>query len=274
MARKEKAVSAARRLLKQLPKVTALMQEAYTSLWTDAQCDAWGRRTKATDVVAQANDWLLIASKALSADGAADVPYSRQRLAWVASLTVQLEDALAGRVTDEIAEARRARDAQLARARQVRARLMSRLVLLVGGNEARAAALAIANKGSRSVDEVHRSLVALGGLLGTWRGEGRLRLLADELGLDEGLLGLVQETADALKDAALQAGSAGRSHGDEPATNRVEGRLLRELRALQLALSAAHDEGLVVPTLKVRGPLKSLFSSRNDARAEREAKTG
>ncbi len=274
MARKEKAVSAARRLLKQLPKVTALMQEAYTSLWTDAQCDAWGRRTKATDVVAQANDWLLIASRALSTDGAADVPYSRQRLAWVASLTVQLEDALAGRVTDEIAEARRARDAQLARARQVRARLMSRLVLLVGGNEARAAALAIANKGSRSVDEVHRSLVALGGLLGTWRGEGRLRLLADELGLDEGLLGLVQETADALKDASLQAGSVGRSHGDEPATNRVEGRLLRELRALQLALSAAHEEGLVVPTLKVRPGLKSLFSSRNEARAEREVKTG
>ncbi len=274
MPRRERAVSASRRLHKQLPKLSPLLREAYASLWTDPQCDAWGRRTKAREVLAQAQEWLLVADDALRAPGAEDVPYSRQRLAWVAELANSLEDVLAGTPAAGIAEARKARDAVLAVARQVRARMMSRLVLLVGGNEARGAALAIANKGSRNADEVVESLRFLSGLLREWRKEARLRLLADEIGLDEGLLAHAEESAGALKQAALQAGTGTEYRGDGPAANRVEGRLLRELRALQLALSAARDEGLRVPRLRVRPALKSSLSSRNAARDEGEVEPG
>ena len=74
------------------------------------------------------------------------------------------------------------------------------------------------------------------------------------------------ELARLLRDAELQAASVATVRGDGPSLNRIEGRVLRELRALQLAFAAAKEEQLNVPTLKVRPALKSLLSSRNDGR--------
>lgn len=266
MATREKPLSPSRRLEKSLPKLSPLMREAYASLWTDEQCDAWGRRTRAAEVLKQANEWLLHADRALKKPGAEDVPYSRQRLAWVASLAVAVENELHGVVSDALSEARRVRDEALAAGHQLKGRAFSRASLLVGGNEQRGAALAIANRGSRNADELAESLGALSGLLAAWRKEARLRLLADELGLDEGLIRQLAEAADTLKEAELNAVSLRPQRGDGPALNRLEGRLLRELRALQLAFAMAHEEKLNVPTLRVRPSLRSVFSNRNASR--------
>lgn len=267
MAR-EKPLSAARRLERSLPKLSPLMREAYASMWTDAQCDAWGRRTKGPEVAKQANEWLVLADKALKAEESADLPWSRQRLAWVASLTVQLENELAGKLDDEISAARHARDEHLAAAKHLRAKTLSRMSLLVGGNGERGAALAVANKNSRSADEVASTLGALADLLHLWRMEARLRLLADELGLDETLVRQMRESKAQLAEAELNAASLRPMRGDGPALNRVEGRLLRELRALQLAFVLAREQGLNAPVLKVRPALKSIFSSRHTTEVE------
>lgn len=253
-----------------MPKLSPLMREAYASLWTDAQCDAWGRRTRAPEVLKQAHEWLELADAALKKSGAEDVPYSRQRLAWVASLVVAVENELTGDVGDELAQARRVRDEALALARQLKGRAFPRASLLVGGDERRGAALAIANRRGRTADELAESLLGLSGLLATWRKEARLRLLADELALDEGLIRQLAETADALKEAELTAVSLRPLHGDGPALNRIEGRLLRELRALQLAFELAREEKLNVPALRVRPALRSVFSSRNATRDKGE----
>ena len=266
MAPREKPLSPSRRLEKSLPKLSPLMREAYASLWTDEQCDAWGRRTKAAEVLKQAHEWLLLADGALKKLGADDVPYSRQRLAWVASLAVSVENELNGVLSDEVSEARRVRDEALATGHQLKGRAFSRASLLVGGNERRGAALAIANRGSRTAEEIAESLAAIGGLLTTWRKEARLRLLADELGLDEGLIRQLADSADALKEADLTAVSLRPMRGDGPALNRLEGRLLRELRALQLAFAMAREEKLNVPTLRVRPALRNVFSNRNATR--------
>ncbi len=237
-------------------------------MWTDKQCDAWARRTKAIDVLHQANDWLEVASGALSREHKEDVPYSQQRLAWLAELTLRLEEELAGTPRPDVLAARQARDGALEESKQVRARMRSRMVLLVGGDEERGAALAIANKGNRTPAEVTGALTHLHELLTRWRRDARLRVLADELGLDESLMVRADGSARLLRDAELQAASVVTERGDAPSVNRAEGRVLRELRALQLAFAVAKEEGLNVPSLKVRGALKSLLSSRNDARDE------
>lgn len=269
-AKREVPQSISRRLTRQLPKLSPLLREGFKSMWTDKQCDAWARRTKAVDVLHQAQDWLTVASGALAREHHEDIPYTPQRLAWLAELGVRLEDELAGTPKPDVMAARQARDEALAESKQVRARLRSRMVMLVGGDEERAAALAIANKGNRTPSEVAGSLTHLHELLSRWRRDARLRVLADELGLDESLLLRADASARLLRDTELQAASAGAERGDAPTVNRVEGRVLRELRALQLAFAAAKEEGLAVPALKVRPALKSLLSSRNEARDEPE----
>lgn len=258
--------SPAKRLMKQLPKLSPLLREGFRSMWSDKQCDAWARRTRASDVLHQAHDWLIVANGALTRAEHEDVPYSKQRLAWLAELTSGLEDELAGTPKPDVMAARQARDEALVESNQVRARLRSRMVLLVGGDEERGAALAIANKGSRTPSEVTSALTHLHELLTRWRRDARLRVLADELGLDESLLLRAEGSARLLRESELEAASVSTERGDAPSVNRAEGRVLRELRALQLAFSAAREEGLRVPPLKVRPALKSLLSSRNDAR--------
>jgi hypothetical protein len=257
---REAPQSVAKRLTKQLPKLSPLLREGFKSMWTDKQCDAWARRTKASDVLHQAHDWLTVAAGALAREDHEDVPYSKQRLAWLAELTVRLEDELAGTPKPEVMAARVARDGALEESKQVRARLHSRMVLLVGGDEERGAALAIANKGSRTPSEVTAALTHLRELLLRWRRDARLRVLADELGLDESMLVRAEESGRLLRDTELRTASA----GEAPSATPIEGRVLRELRALQLAFSAAREEKLDVPALKVRPAMKSLLSARHE----------
>lgn len=260
---RETPQSPAKRLMKQLPKLSPLLREGFRSMWTEKQCDAWARRTRAGDVLHQAHDWLVVANGALTREEHEDVPYSKQRLAWLAELTCALEDEVAGTAKGDVAEARQARDGALAESNQLRARLRSRMTLLVGGDEERGAALAIANKGSRTAAEVTGALTHLAELLTRWRRDARLRVLADELGLDESLLVRAEGSARLLKDADSKVASVAT---DAPSVSRGEGRVLRELRTLQLAFAAAKEEGLNVPVLKVRPAMQSLLSSRNEAR--------
>ena len=255
MARKVREVpqSAAQRLTKQLPKLSPLLREGFRSMWSDKQCEAWARRAKPSDVLHQAHDWLMVAATALSREDHEDVPYSKQRLAWLAELTLRLEEQVAGTPKPEVLAARQAREGALEESKQVRARMHSRMVLLVGGDEERAAALSIASKG-----EVGGALTHLHALLTRWRRDARLRVLADELGLDESMLVRADGSANLLKDSELN------TEGQAPQVSPVEGLVLRELRALQLAFAAARDEGLKVPPLKVRGPLSSILSARPD----------
>lgn len=260
---REAPVSIAKRLTKKLPKLSPLLREGFKSLWTEAQCEAWAKRAKPTDVLAQSHDWLVVLGKALEAEGHEDLPCSAQRLAWLAELTVELEHAVSGQPKAQVVAAKQARDGALADAKQLRARVLSRMLLLVGGDEERSAALAIARQGRAGAAEVETSLTQLGELLGRWRRDARLRLLADELSLDEGLLQRVGTLARLLHDADLQAEAVAPSRPG-PA-QRLEGRLLKELRALQLAVLAARAEGLTVPQLKVRPALKAVLTPTAEA---------
>lgn len=114
------------------------------------------------------------------------------------------------------------------------------MVLLVGGDEKRGAALKIASP----------SLEALSKLLSSWRGEARLRVLSDELGLGDGVHAEVEVALETLKDAAAM------EVVEIPVTTQT-GRLLRELIAIHAAVRAS---GVKVPQLKVRAALAASFN--------------
>jgi hypothetical protein len=244
--------------VKQLPRLSPLLRESFRSMWTDEQCAAWARKAKPAEVHAQAEDWLGVLAEALEAGGD-DLPFTAQRLAWLAELTAELEHAVTGTPKAEVEAARRARSRALAEGKRLRARLHSRMLLLVGGDEERSAALSIAmaSRGTTTAREVAAPLGALPGLLARWRKEARLRLLADELGLDDGALHRASALARALDEADQQAEAL--SPTREGPTQRVEGRLLRELHAVRGALAAARAEGLAVPALKVRPALRAVL---------------
>ena len=250
---REVPLSGAKMLSRQLPKLSPLLREGFRSLWTDKQCDAWSRRAKPADVLRQAEEWLSVAATALSKEGAEDVPYSKQRLAWLAELTALLEDEVAGSPRAEVVSLREARDRAFEESHQLRARLRSRMELLVGGDEERGAALAIANKG-----DVMSALKHLVELITRWRRDARLRLLADELGLDESMLLRVDGSVKLLEDSELRVVSV----ATLPAHAPVSGRVLRELRALQRAFAAAKEDGLKVPSLRVQKSLQEELTEK------------
>lgn len=241
MARKEKSAVVSKRLVRSLAAPSPLLREAFRSLWSDAQCEAAARGVDATEVLRQAEAWLT----ALQRLGD-DAPFTKTRVAWLAELTVAADDAVAGRVSPPQARAQRELDAARHDVERLRTRLGTRALLLVGGDEKRRAALAIAT----------RALPSLCALLTDWRQEARLRVLADELSLDEGLLAEAALALEAQRDAEAAAGAPTKA---TPGANVLVGRLLRELQALHQAFATARDAGLAVPTLKVRAALQSRF---------------
>lgn len=213
MARKERRVPPSRRLLKALPQPPVLLREALRSLWTDAQCDAAGRGVEPRALLKQAEAWLTALQKLGD-----DAPVTRARLAWLAELTVALRDGVEGRVAPEVEARRKRYEAATRDVERLRARLTSRMTLLVGGDEERRAALHIAAP----------SLAALSTLLHEWRAEARLRVLADELRLDDGVRAEVQLALEAVSLPVVKPA---------PLTT-LAGRLVRELTALQAALTS------------------------------------
>lgn len=251
---KEKPLSPSRRLAKSLPRPSPLMREAWASLFTDAQCEAWGRGARPAEVLKQADEWLTALDAALKKHD--DVPCSRQRLGWVASLAVALEKAMKGEVDDAVLEARRVRDDALGTVKQLRARALSRMTVLVGGDAQRAAALDVVRTTKSSPPPALREVAAL---LSAWRQDGRGRLLADEATLDETFVAGLEAAAHALEDAeAMVAEPSPKARAVE--LPRLEGRLLRELHALHVACATARAEGLHAPVLKVRPALKATFA--------------
>lgn len=209
MAARKKPELQSRKMFKQLPRPSVLMREALRSLFTEAQCEAAGRDVNVDALLKQAE--ALLTSLRVRDDG----PVTRSRLSWLAELTVSLRDAHEGHVPPELEARRRALAEATSEVEALRVRLASGMTLLVGGDETRGAALAIAST----------SLESLSKLLTAWRAEARLRVLADELGLDDGVRAEVEVALEALSQPDVVV---------VPLKTQA-GRLRRELSAIEAA---------------------------------------
>jgi hypothetical protein len=264
------------RLSARWPALSELEIEAFSSLATDAQCDDLGRRTKATEVRDEAVRWSMVIDGALKSFPGALAAYSTKRFAFVLhqarALTaiIAAEDARRGRVTG----ARTSADDARATAMQARAATLERLTTFAGIRAVERAAISEALGQPETVDGLARSLRALSHLESAWieRTDPASRVLADNAGLSaenaETLRAHAENLGTKKVEAALQGPAQAR---DTPLMNRIEGRILFELREARRIFNAAHERNSVIPALHPSAALRGTLGRSTQVAAPRPA---
>lgn len=257
-AAKAPAMSFAVRVLGQLPALDSKLREAFRASFSDEQCDAWGERTKADAVQREAEKWLATLHATLKKGPVAG--YSQRRLAWLCELIVALEDERSLKADGpDLDVARGARASAMQVAVRHRANLLARLRLLAGGRDDLAVQISARSGGARTPQAVRDSLTGLIDLGTLWRRDAQLLLLADDADLSAARLSAAFDALENLSRADVASYDASSGAGDSAAVNRIEGRVLRELRHAQAAFELARENGQAVPVLVAGPAIRAAF---------------
>jgi hypothetical protein len=243
------------KLLATLPALDDRRRKAYRAAFTDAQCEAWGRATKADGVLSDAERGVGAVAAKVRSGG---VPgYSAHRLAWVCQLMADLEDAIASQRKAGGTEARAQRKAAVAVADRARRLLVAGLESMAGGDASLRQQLADRNEAGLAPHVLESSLTGLVQLALQWRRTEHGEVLADDAGITDAFLSSVSAVVDSLREANEHTYGDG-ADSDSAQTNRIEGRLLRELGFLKNALATARALGAVAPAFPT---LKTLAAA-------------
>ncbi|MEW6431641.1 MAG: hypothetical protein AB1730_09025 [Myxococcota bacterium] len=245
------------KLLATLPALDDKRRKAYRAAFTDAQCEAWGQQTKAENVLADAERAVGAVAAKVKSGGVSG--YSPRRLAWLCHLMADLEDAIASQKAADGSEARAERNAAVAVADRARKRLVAGLSSMAGGDASLRKQIADRNESSTVPHVLESSLTGLVQLALRWRRTEFGEVLADDAGITDEFLSSVSAVVDSLREANEHTYGEGTGR-DSAETNRVEGRVLRELSFLRKALATAKDLGDAVPAFPA---LKSLITVEN-----------
>lgn len=255
--------SVAVKTLGSLPALTGKLRAAFRSAFTDEQCDAWGEQTKAENVIKEAEKFVATMNRALKDN--TDVTYSRRRLTFLCELLVLLEDEVAHTKDTTSADLRSTRGAALAVANNARKDLARRLRALAGGQQKLLGEVAKVAPGSeKSATDVQDSLTATIDLGVKLRRNEIMEALADDVGLTEARLNSAYAALEALAGAREVSLNAGGYEGDAPSVNRIEGRVLREMRLAQRLFNESREAGVNVPAL-IAGPSLKVIFGKDDA---------
>lgn len=254
--------SVAVKTLGSLPALTGKLRMAYRAAFTDEQCDAWGQKTKAENVVKEAEKF--VATMARSLKDHTDSAYSRRRLTFLCELLVLLEDEISRTSKDEQVALRATRSAVLEVANNARRDLARRLRAMAGGQQAILKEISSVSPGSEnSPSDVQDSLTATIDLAQKLRRNDVMETLADDVGLTEARLNSAYAALEALTGAGDVSLNAAAYEGDAPSVNRIEGRVLREMRLAQRLFKEGREFGQNLPNLVAGPSLKAIFG--NDA---------
>lgn len=258
--------SPAVKTLASLPALSARLRAAYRLSFTDEQCDAWGEKTRADVVLKEAEKWIASMNGSLKRDP--DVAYSRRRLAFLCELVVLLEDEIARTTQKNGGEHQSIRSAALSLASNARADLARRLRAMAGGRQSILAEVSRHRPdNAKSVSDVQESLTALISLATRLRRDEVSEALADDVGLSESRLNAAYSALEALTGASELTLNAAAYEGDAPSVNRIEGRVLRELRLAQRLFAEAKEVGVSVPALVPSPALKAILGADSEAPA-------
>ncbi|MCC6333412.1 MAG: hypothetical protein IT380_05425 [Myxococcales bacterium] len=253
----KKADRLAVKLLATLPALDDRRRKAYRAAFTDAQCEAWGAQTKSEAVLADAERAVGAVQGKLKNGGVTG--YSAHRLAWLCHLMADLEDAIATQEAAEGTEARAERNAAVAVADRARKRLVAGLSSMAGGDAGLRKQIADRNESSTTPHVLESSLTGLVQLALVWRRTEFGEVLGDDAGVTDSFLSSVSAVVDSLREANEHTYGEGTGR-DSAETNRIEGRVLRELGFLRRALAVAKDLGDSVPAFP---PVKTLGTAEN-----------
>jgi hypothetical protein len=143
--------------------------------------------------------------------------------------------------------ARSGRDAAAKVGRRIRMKLAHGLLNVAGGNETFAAHVHERNDQSDAPSSLETSITGLLQMALSARRTPEGELLADDAGLTEAFLSSASAVAESL-GAANQKTWTAATGTDTQETNRVEGRVLRELALLRTAVHQAKVTGQGLPT--------------------------
>jgi hypothetical protein len=249
-----------------LPALTGKLRAAFRSAFTDEQCDAWGEKTKAENVIVEAEKF--IATMARSLKDSSDVTYSRRRLAYLCELLVLLQDEVEHTKDSSMTGLRSTRSAALAVAVNARRDLARRLRALAGGQQKLLQEVAnAAPQDERSANDLMDSLTATIDFAQKLRRNDVTEALADDVGLTEARLNSAYSALESLAGAREVALNAAAYEGDAPSVNRIEGRVLREMKLAQRLFIESREAGVNVPVLVAGPSLKAIFGKDSEVEA-------
>jgi hypothetical protein len=250
-------------LLDDLPPLPIVEREAFRALFDDAQCVELGGKTKAEKVLAEAAAWASTIDAALKSHPNALRRYSTSRFAFFLEQVRDLGRAIeaqkrAPRGEADAGGALWLLDIGRVAALSVREELLAVLRLLAGGNAHERELLELAAGATTNDEALADSLEGLATHAHKWleRRDAQTAVLVASVSLKESDVDSARSAEMALREAlkAQQSGPVStRVPRDLPKTDRVEGRVLLELRVLMDVFANARAKNRAVPKL-VPGP--------------------
>ncbi len=244
-------------ILDDLPPLSIVEREAFRALFDDAQCTAVGGRTKAEKVLVEASAWASTIDRALKAHPNALRRYSASRFAFFLEQVRDLARAIEAQRRTPLGKSDDGAwllDRQRVAALSVREELLAVLRLLAGGNPRERELLVLAAGTTTSDEALADSLEGLATHAHKWleRRDAQTAVLVASVSLKESDVDSARSAEMALREA-LKAQLAGpgsvREVRDLPKTDRVEGRVLLEMRVLMDVFAKAREKNLEVPRL-------------------------
>jgi len=258
------------------PALTHAERALFASRYSDAKCEAMGAGTKSEGVLSDALGWAPTIDRALTAYPVELRRYGGARFSWflgcidglAAERAAQQSKGGAAAAMKVLSE--KAQKAALA----ARTELVDSLEELVEGDEKEEAALSAALGSTDRADRIVASLGTLGGYARQWlsRKDERSKSLVKWAGLTLAEVETAENAATALAQAAagktLEGAVVAR---DSPQVNRVEGRVLLEMRAAMRVFNKANARNKHVPRLVPGDASRNALASRAAKTAKGDA---
>lgn len=242
------APSAAERILATWPPLGEAHREAFRQLVPDAECEELGEKTKSDAVLREAIAWCEAIDGALRAHPYAMRRYGPPRFVWFVQCVGALEEAVRAQSSRAGSARDRVIERATARARDAHADLVTALEVVANGRPDALTKIADASADSSPAGLARglRSLADLADELGRSY-EPRTRALVASVTLRaEDAHGA--RAAAAELESAVQPGAVDAT-GDSALTNRIEGRVLAEMRFAKRMLDRLRARAPSVPRL-------------------------
>jgi hypothetical protein len=247
--------SIVRLLLRSWPPLGQPHRDAFLALVSDAECEVLGGRTKAEAVLKESEEWAPVIDRALRDFGYELRRYAPVRFVWLLECVRALEDAVRAQkaASYDEGELRRALDRAVLEGRDVLEDLVVALEVVATGRPDGERRVHAARAGIDEPEALTASLRAAADLADEYGQsyEMKTKALVASVALRAEDAHAARASAAQIEAAiaALSAGAGATAAEDLPSTNRVEGRVLAEMRFVKRMFDRARDADPRLPPL-------------------------
>lgn len=236
---------------------TEIQRKAYRSQFSDEFCDGMGTKTRAELVLREVLGWVVALDDKKRKPNGSLIHYSGPRIIWMLDCAEQLRDELEqqkARAGDVLAIKSAAEQAE-ANARRLLQEIREVLEAVAEERKEEKNEYERKKTKTKAAEDVAARLAALSDLGQRWRRrkDEVFQVLIEEHGLTEDLVERGAQAAKRLQDSRPGARGNRRETKDTPSVNRIEGRVLAEMRVAMKAVARANRTDKTI-TLLVPGP--------------------